>query len=62
MSIATIVARELTIRSSYRSQAALDEHEGSEHYKEVMGSMLEEQLVAGPPMIMKGKHVAAFFR
>ena len=46
----------------YASQAALEKHESSDNYKEFFKTMMEEQLLAGVPVITKGRYCHAFRR
>jgi len=44
----------------YASQAALDHHRSTDHYKEIMGSIGQENLLTGPPTMSEAKHVSGF--
>ncbi|KAI6902552.1 hypothetical protein D0869_05534 [Hortaea werneckii] len=52
---------QLSMFEKYASQAAMDHHEASEHYKEFF-QFMEEDLIAGPPTMSKGKYVSSFRR
>ncbi|RMY78998.1 hypothetical protein D0863_00313 [Hortaea werneckii] len=53
---------QLSMFEKYASQAAMDRHEASEHYKEFFQFMMEEDLIAGPPTMSKGTYVSSFRR
>ncbi|KAI7331885.1 hypothetical protein KC315_g4922 [Hortaea werneckii] len=53
---------QLSMNEKYASQAAMDRHEASEHYQEFFKSMMEENLIAGPPTMSKGTYVSSLRR
>ncbi|KAI7213529.1 hypothetical protein KC333_g6529 [Hortaea werneckii] len=53
---------QLSMFEKYASQAAMDRHVASEHYKEFFQYMMEEDLIAGPPTMSKGTYVASLRR
>jgi quinol monooxygenase YgiN len=46
-------------RLRYTDNAALGKHESSAEYKKFFQTMAEEQLIAGPPTIVKGRFLDA---
>ena len=52
----------LTTPDRYASEAALAKHEGSENYKDFFKKVMEEELLAGPPLITRTKRSEGFKR
>lgn len=52
----------LTRERRYASGAALEKHESSDNYKQFFKTMMEEELLAGAPVITKGRYCYAFRR
>ena len=52
----------LTRKHRYASQAAMEKHESSDNYKKFFKILVEEELLAGTPIISKGKYCHAFRR
>merc|ERR1712058_69809 len=46
----------------YASQAAMHKHESSDNYKAFFKTMMDEEILAGPPTISKGKYWLALRR
>ena len=46
----------------YTSWAAIEEHENSDNYKSFFKTMVDEELLSGPPVITKGDYAFGFRR